>query len=90
MLTQVETPAAAQKASAKPEDCNCTHAPDGSPLDTGISEIRPVIERYQVELRDVVPPYIRINSSASTRNSYGCWTLSISTRSANPARWTTY
>ena len=28
-------------------------ATDGSPLDTGTSEIRPVIERYEVELRDL-------------------------------------
>ena len=57
MLPQMEIPAAAQKASPKPEDCNCTHAPDGSPLDTGTSEIRPVIERYQVELRDLERVY---------------------------------
>jgi uncharacterized protein (DUF885 family) len=52
-LPQMEIPAAAQKAPPKPEDCNCTHSPDGSPLDIGTSEIRPVIERYQVELRDL-------------------------------------
>jgi hypothetical protein len=57
VLSQVETPAQAQRPAAKPEDCNCTHAPDGSPLDTGTSEIRPVIERYQVELRDVERVY---------------------------------
>jgi hypothetical protein len=58
LLSQAATPAAAQRtAAAKPEDCNCTHAPDGSPLDTGISEVRPVIERYQVELRDVERVY---------------------------------
>jgi len=34
-------------------DCNCSRAPDGSPLDTGTSELRPVIERYDVELRDL-------------------------------------
>ena len=63
-LTRVETPAMAQRAAVqKPEatpktgDCNCLYAPDGSPLDTGISEIRPVIERYQVELRDVERVY---------------------------------
>src|SRR5882672_10766427 len=39
--------------SAKPDDCNCTRATDGSPLDTGTSELRPVIERYEVELRNV-------------------------------------
>jgi len=58
VLSQVETSALAQRtAAAKPDDCNCTHAPDGSPLDTGTSEIRPVIERYQVELRDVERVY---------------------------------
>ena len=58
LLSQVETPASAQRTpAAQPEDCNCTHAPDGSPLDTGISEVRPVIERYQVELRDVERVY---------------------------------
>jgi hypothetical protein len=40
----------AQKPAA---DCNCTRGTDGSPLDTGTSEIRPVIERYDVELRDL-------------------------------------
>jgi uncharacterized protein (DUF885 family) len=35
------------------ENCNCSSATDGSPLDTGTSEIRPVIERYDVELRDL-------------------------------------
>jgi hypothetical protein len=29
--------------------CNRTRATDGSPLDTGTSEIRPVIERYEVQ-----------------------------------------
>jgi len=53
VLSQVESPAEAQRAAAKSEDCNCTHASDGSPLDTGTSELRPVIERYQVELRDL-------------------------------------
>jgi len=52
--------AMAQKPSpkapvAKPPaaDCNCLLATDGSPLDTGTSELRPVIERYDVELRDL-------------------------------------
>jgi len=35
------------------EDCNCSRASDGFPLDTGISEVRPVIERCGVELRDL-------------------------------------
>jgi uncharacterized protein (DUF885 family) len=40
-------------AAEKPANCNCTHAPDGSPLDAGTSEMRPVIERFEVELRDI-------------------------------------
>jgi hypothetical protein len=40
-------------SNAKPDDCNCSLASDGSPLDTGTSEVRPVIERYEVELRDL-------------------------------------
>src|ERR1039458_196022 len=34
-------------------ECNCTRGTDGTPLDTGTSEMRPVIERYDVELRDL-------------------------------------
>ena len=45
--------AAAQRAASKPEDCNCSIGSDGSPLDTGSSEIRPAIDRYDVELRDL-------------------------------------
>jgi len=45
-------PMRAQKSPAKPESCNCTLGADGTPLDTGTSELRPVIERYSVELRD--------------------------------------
>ncbi|MGA7240962.1 MAG: hypothetical protein WBY44_35090, partial [Bryobacteraceae bacterium] len=58
-LSQLEPPARAQKnaarsaaAPAAAEDCNCTLGGDGTPLDTGTSELRAVIERYQVELRD--------------------------------------
>lgn len=40
-------------SNSKPDDCNCSLASDGSPLDTGTSEVRPVIERYEVELRDL-------------------------------------
>ena len=40
-------------SNSKPDDCNCRLASDGSPLDTGTSEVRPVIERYEVELRDL-------------------------------------
>jgi uncharacterized protein (DUF885 family) len=60
-LSQIEQPAAAQRAPAKfpgvpspkADDCNCTLAADGTPLDTGTSELRPVIERYSVELQDL-------------------------------------
>jgi Bacterial protein of unknown function (DUF885) len=59
--SELEPQAAAQrpapKAAAAPaaagEDCNCLLGTDGSPLDTGASEVRPVIERYEVELRDL-------------------------------------
>jgi hypothetical protein len=49
-LSQLERAAAAQDPS---DDCNCTLAADGSPLDTATSELRPVIERYVVDLRDI-------------------------------------
>src|SRR4051795_12613130 len=42
VLAQLERPVEAQQKAA-----------DGSPLDTGTSEMRPVIERYGVELRDL-------------------------------------
>jgi uncharacterized protein (DUF885 family) len=53
--TAAQRPKAASAAASTPagEDCNCLLATDGSPLDTGASEIRPVIERYEVELRDL-------------------------------------
>jgi hypothetical protein len=57
-LASVETvrgqknPAKPAAPSAKTDDCGCTLAADGTPLDTGTSELRPVIERYSVELRD--------------------------------------
>jgi hypothetical protein len=34
-------------------DCNCARASDGSPLDTGASELRAMIERYDVDLSDL-------------------------------------
>ena len=37
--------------------CNCALAGDGTPLDTGTSELRPLIERYSVELRDLERVY---------------------------------
>lgn len=45
--------AVAQRTASKAEDCNCSTGSDGSPLDTGSSEIRPAIDRYEVELRDL-------------------------------------
>ena len=34
--------------------CACETAADGSPLDTGTSEMIPVVERYDVELSEVI------------------------------------
>jgi hypothetical protein len=42
-----------QKNKAKADECDCTRATDGSPLDAQDSEMRPVIERYEVELRNL-------------------------------------
>ncbi len=50
---QLEPQAAAQRTGSRADECNCSMASDGSPLDTGMSEIRPAIERYEVELRDL-------------------------------------
>ena len=52
-VAQRAAPKAPAASNTKPEECNCLLAADGSPLDTGASEIRPVIERYEVELRDL-------------------------------------
>jgi Bacterial protein of unknown function (DUF885) len=41
------------ESEAQQQACNCTRASDGTPLDTGTSELRPVIERYDVELRNL-------------------------------------
>jgi hypothetical protein len=54
----------AQKSAPKADDCNCTQAADGSPLDNGTSEVRPVIERYSVELRDYERVYPLAGSAA--------------------------
>ncbi len=40
-------------SAQRPADCNCGKASDGSPLDTGASELKPVIERYDVDLRNL-------------------------------------
>jgi len=37
--------------------CRCDHAADGSLLDISFSELRPMIERYQVDLRDMYRTY---------------------------------
>ncbi len=62
--SELEPQAAAQRAAKAPaapaskaDDCNCLLASDGSPLDTGTSELRPVIDRYEVELRDLSRVY---------------------------------
>jgi hypothetical protein len=47
----------AMGGAASPTECNCTHGADGTPLDIGTSELRAVIERYGVELRDVQRVY---------------------------------
>jgi uncharacterized protein (DUF885 family) len=43
----------AASAQRNSPDCACSRAPDGSPLDTGTSELRPMIERFFVELQDL-------------------------------------
>jgi len=64
VLSRTEPAAQAQRGASKPEECNCARAADGSPLDTGASEIRPVIERYEVELRDLNRIYALPGSAA--------------------------
>src|SRR5579872_2830039 len=54
------TAASAQRNSL---DCACVRASDGSPLDTGTSELRPMIERFFVELRDLERVYPMAGSS---------------------------
>src|SRR5262249_45165557 len=57
--------ASARLASAQGSaDCGCTQASDNSPLDTGTSELRPMIERYDVELRDLNRVYALHGSHA--------------------------
>ena len=50
-------------AAAKADECNCGLGTDGSPLDTGTSELRPVIERYEVELRNLNRVYAILGSA---------------------------
>jgi hypothetical protein len=61
--------AMAQRAQTKPgaakaDECNCSLGTDGSPLDTGTSELRPVIERYEVELRNLHRVYAILGSAS--------------------------
>ncbi|MBS0532716.1 MAG: hypothetical protein JSR72_01545, partial [Proteobacteria bacterium] len=50
--------------AADADACGCTTAADGTALDTGTSELRPVIERYLVELRDYERIYPLAGSAA--------------------------
>jgi hypothetical protein len=65
-LAEAQKNASKTQAAAppKPDACNCTLAADGTPLDTGTSELRPVIERYSVELRDYERVYPLPGSAA--------------------------
>jgi Bacterial protein of unknown function (DUF885) len=54
----------APASAAQTEDCNCALGADGTPLDTGTSELRAVIERYTVELRDYERVYALPGSAA--------------------------
>ena len=56
VVSRLEGPAQAQ-----------TRATDGSPLDTGTSEIKPVIERYEVELRNLNRVYALPGSALRRR-----------------------
>ncbi|HLK18829.1 MAG TPA: DUF885 family protein [Bryobacteraceae bacterium] len=55
--------AASASAQGNSPDCACTRGSDGSPLDTGTSELRPMIERFFVELRDLQRVYPMAGSS---------------------------
>ena len=68
VLTDVRSLAALQKpkAGAAPSkaaapgangSCNCEHAADGTLFDVGASELRPMMERYEVDLRDITRVY---------------------------------
>jgi hypothetical protein len=51
-----------QKRATAPDSsgnsaCRCDHAADGSLLDISFSELRPMIERYQVDFRDMYRTY---------------------------------
>jgi hypothetical protein len=63
-LPAQKSPLKSVAPSPKTEDCNCAFADDGTPLDTGVSEVRPSIERYSVELRDLERVYALPGSPA--------------------------
>jgi hypothetical protein len=68
VLTDVSSLAALQKPSAGTSQgksggtaahaaCNCDHAADGTLFDVGTSELRPMLERFEVDLRDITRVY---------------------------------
>src|SRR5580704_8371994 len=68
VLADVGALAALQKPSASASQgkaaasgahggCNCDHAVDGTLFDVGTSELRPMIERSEVDLRDIMRVY---------------------------------
>jgi hypothetical protein len=68
VLTDVSSLAALQKPSAGASQtktaasgahavCNCDHAADGTLFDIGTSELRPMLERFEVDLRDITRLY---------------------------------
>lgn len=68
VLTDVSSLAALQKPSAGTSQtkaaasgghaaCNCDHAADGTLFDIGASELRPMLERFEVDLRDITRVY---------------------------------
>jgi uncharacterized protein (DUF885 family) len=76
VLSEVEPLAVAQRSAAKPapqqppklDECRCTLAADGTALDVGTSELRPAIERYGVELRDLNRVYALPGSALRQKN----------------------
>ena len=57
-----------KQGQAEPQSAGPQLAGDGSPLDTGSSEIRAAIERYEVELRDLNRVYALPGSRRSGRS----------------------
>jgi hypothetical protein len=62
------------ETDAQQASCNCTKATDGTPLDTGTSELRPVIERYDVELRNLNRVYSLAGSPTRQSKLEGFYT----------------